>query len=701
MKLNKKDILSFLKANPYPVSVKTMGHRMGISADKRRDLRKMVRELHQKGTIIRIRGNRYGMTEKMDMVTGRIRVHPNGYAFVIRESGGDDVYVNARSAREAFDGDKVVVRVEKMGIKRTLEGRIVRVVERAHKRLVGRFERRGSWSVAVPENPRISQEIFIEPGSTKRARDGQIVAVEIVSYPTRDFNAVGKVVEIIGKSDDPAIDVEIVIKNYELPVEFPEDVMEEAERCPDRVREKDIEGRVDLRGQKTVTIDGKTARDFDDAVSVEKTVSGWRLGVHIADVSHYVPQGGALDKEAYLRGTSVYFPDRALPMLPEKLSNGICSLNPAVDRLAVTAFIDFDKTGEITGHEFCNSVIRSDHRMTYEDVKKILIDKDPELSSRYADFVGNFRKMLGLSLILRKRRFEEGGIDFDIPEPEIMLDNEGNTSNILRRKRNCAHQLIEEFMLAANKVVATKMAEHKFPFVYRVHEKPDEEAMNEFLNFVGRLGCKVSGGIRSNDLSDILHGFCGTPQEAVVEMLLLRSMKLACYSTHNQGHFGLGFSHYTHFTSPIRRYPDLVVHRLLKRMIKNKKLSSEEKDIYGEILPEVAEHSSIRERIAEEAERDAVSLKKARYMQNRIGEEFSGTISGVTGFGLFVKLDDIFVEGLVHISNLRDDYYHLIEDQYVLKGERTGRRFAIGDRLSVRVEKVDLFLRRIDFTPAS
>ena len=700
MKLNKKDILSFMKENPYPISIRALGHRLGIRSDQRDQLRKMVRELYKKGMILRIRGNRYGLSQKMDLVVGRIRVHPNGFAFVITEEEGKDIYINARSAREAFDGDKVAVRVDKIGVKRSLEGRIVRVLERAHKRLVGRFESRGRWAVVVPENPRISQEIFIEAKQTKRARNSQVVEVEIISYPSRDCNPVGKVTKVIGESDDPSIDVEIVIRNYELPVEFPEDVLREAANCPDRVHKGDFRGREDLRDLKTVTIDGETARDFDDAVSVGKNADGsWQLGVHIADVSHYVRSGSGLDSEAQMRGTSVYFPNRVLPMLPPELSNGICSLNPGVDRLAVTVFINFDRTGKITSHRIHNSVIRSDHRMTYMEVKKIVSDKDPTLSTRYADFVDEFNNMLKLSLLLKGRRMDEGGIDFDIPEPEVLLDKEGNPVKILKRERNCAHKIIEEFMLVANKVVATRMSECQMPFIYRVHETPDEDEMSDFFNFIQCMGHSIPNAahIKSKDLADILHQFLGSPQEPVVEMLLLRSMKLARYSTVNQGHFGLGFSHYTHFTSPIRRYPDLVVHRLLKEIIKGKKLSRQKEEAYQEHLPEVAEHSSVRERIAEQAERDVVALKKARFMQSRIGEEFTGTICGITGFGFFVELDDCFVEGLVHVSSLRDDYYHLMEDRYALVGERTGRKFVLGDRVQVLVDKVDLFRRWIDF----
>jgi ribonuclease R len=700
MKLDKKDILSFMQENPYPISIRALGHRLGVKADQRPRLRKMVRELYKSGKILRIKGNRYGLARKMDLIVGRIRVHPNGFAFVVPDEGGSEIYINARSAREALDGDKVAVRVEKMGIKRSLEGRIVRVLERAHKKLVGRFEIRGRWAAVVPENPRISQEIFIEHRHTKGAQSGQIVEVEIISYPSKDFNPVGKVIGIMGDSDDPKIDVEIVIKNYELPTKFPSKVMEEAAHCPDQVQGKDIRGRRDLRDLKTVTIDGEKARDFDDAVSLEKNSNGsWRLGVHIADVSHYVLPESTLDQEAQLRGTSVYFPDRVLPMLPPKLSNHICSLKPGVDRLAVTVFIDFDKAGRVTGQQIYNSVIRSDYRMTYNEVKKIVLDRDASLLAHYADFVEEFRLMLGLSLLLRKRRLEEGGIDFDIPEPEVVLDKEGNTLEILKRERNPAHQIIEEFMLAANKVVATRMAGDKTPFVYRIHENPDGDELAGFLDFIRCLGHPVpdAQGLKSSDLAALLHQFKGTPHEPVVEMLLLRSMKLARYAVDNPGHFGLGFSHYTHFTSPIRRYPDLVVHRLLKQMLREKKISQQQKEVYQEELPEVAGHSSFRERIAEQAERDVIALKKARFMLSRIGEKFTGTISGITGFGFFVELDDYLIEGLVHVSRLRDDYYHLIEDQYALIGERSGRRFALGDRVKIQVENIDLFRRWIDF----
>ncbi|HLE56843.1 MAG TPA: ribonuclease R, partial [Rhodothermia bacterium] len=515
-----------------------------------------------------------------------------------------------------------------------------------------------------------------------------------------------RVVQILGRAYDPKIDTEMVIAEFGLPKAFPKEVLHESELVPETVSAEAIRGRRDLRDLATVTIDGERARDFDDAVSVLRLPHGQtRLWVHIADVGHYVPWETPLDLEARQRGTSVYFPDQVVPMFPERLSNGICSLNPKVDRLTLTAEMLFDSRGQRLEYDIYESVIRSNERMTYTAVKKILVDKDPELCRRYDYLLHDFALMEELCRRLMAVRAGDGSIDFDLPEPEIILDLQGQPTDIIREERHIAHRMIEEFMLSANRTVAEHMTELKIPFIYRIHDAPDPEKIHDFTLFIGGFGLRFAGRKSGPDaekvhpkvFQSVLEQVKGRPEERLINHVLLRSMKQAKYSTQNIGHFGLAFEHYTHFTSPIRRYPDLIVHRLVKELLHHKGFSAHRRDVLEKLLPEIAQTSSERERASMEAEREAVDLKKVRFLVEKEGEEFFGFITGVTAFGFFVELEEMFVEGLVHISSIPDDYYIYEEKQHRLMGRTHRRIFRLADRVKVRVEKVDLIKRQADF----
>jgi ribonuclease R len=558
------------------------------------------------------------------------------------------------------------------------------------------------YSYVVPEDERILQEIYVPEGETKRARLNQMVVAEIIQYPTERARPQGRITHILGYPDDPEVEPQIILHKYDLPHRFSSSVLKEATGLPHTPTHHVCSDRVDLRGIPTFTIDGENARDFDDAVSIEeKRDGGMKLYVSISDVSYYVEEGSALDREAFLRGTSVYFPDRAIPMFPPELSNEICCLHPRRDRLTITVELTYDANGDEKEVQFYPSVIRSDERLTYTIVKKILMDEDDELRRRFHHLVPSLERTAFLSQRLRYRRMERGAIDFDLPEPEIILNLQGETEEIIRAERNLSHQIIEEFMIAANEAVAQFIEASGSSSVYRIHESPRREAVDEFRRFVSHLGYKSTRpdhGMRKDsdhshkELQKILFEVKGRPEERVVNNILLRSMKWAKYSAKNLGHFGLASEAYTHFTSPIRRYPDLIVHRLLKRI-----LSKKETRVSEEELARKADHLSLRERVAMEAEREILDRYRVRFMKEKIGEEFDGVISGVTAFGFFVELKDIFVEGLVRVTSLYDDYYQYHENRYCLIGERTHRTFRIGDEVKVRVDRVDVERRHIDF----
>jgi ribonuclease R len=631
----------------------------------------------------------------MNLVVGRVKCHPDGYGFVIPEREGEqDIFVSQRNLKEAMHGDRVVARVESIR-KKGREGSVIRILERGLHKVVGKFMRGKNYSYIIPEDERIIQEVFIPEGETKRARPNQIVVAEITRYPTERVRPEGRVTHLLGYPDDPEVEPQIIIHKYDLPHRFSSTVLKEARDLPLIPSPDDYQGLVDLRDIPTFTIDGEKARDFDDAVSIQKEKDGGvTLYVSISDVSHYVEEGTALDEEAYLRGTSVYFPDRAIPMFPPELSNEICCLHPNSDRLTLTVELRYDARGNEKGVRFYPSAIRSSERLTYTIVKKVLLDDDVELKKRYRDIVPSLEWMADLSQRLRQKRIERGALDFDLPEPEIILDLQGETEEIIRAERNLAHQIIEEFMIAANEAVAHFLEENGFPSIYRIHEPPKGEAVDEFRRFVSHLGHKMKKDAEgpSKELQRLLLEVKGRPEERVVNNILLRSMKWAKYSANNVGHFGLASKSYTHFTSPIRRYPDLMVHRILKRVLSKKDGRASE-----EVLVRKAEHLSHRERVAMEAEREILDRYRVRFMKDKIGEVFKGVIGGVAAFGFFVELQDIFVEGMVRVTSLYDDYYQYHEKRYCLVGERTHKTFRMGDEVVVRVDRVDVERRHIDF----
>ncbi|MCL4873398.1 ribonuclease R [bacterium] len=702
MRNNKREdprniVLRFMEeASPGPLTLRELVHAFGVPRAERDGFKRVIKSLVSEGLLIKTRGGRFGLPSRMNLVTGELVCHPDGYGFVVPEEGREegDIFISSRRLSGAMHGDTVVARVEgsKRGGKR--EGSIIRITARAHKTIVGRFELARGFGVVIPSDERITSQIVVPLKEAAGAPHGRIVSAEITRWPAKEMAATAKIIEVLGDPDDPDVEADVILRKYGLSNRFPAAVMHEVKSVPKEVSPREIRGRTDLRERSVFTIDGETARDFDDAVSIEKTSRGYRLWVSIADVSHYVAEGTGIDKEGYARSTSVYFPDRAIPMLPEALSNGICSLNPRVDRLTMTAELEFDETGAPVGKKFYESVIRSVERMTYTDVKKLILDEDPALSTRYAHIVPDLKLMAVLAEKLRERRAEKGSIDFDLPEPQIIIDIEGRVEDIVKSERNIAHRLIEEFMLSANRAVAEEFSSRGLPFLYRIHEEPGEDSIADFKEFLSAFGIRFSHeGPKS--FQAVLGKVEGRPEEKLVNHVLLRSMKQAVYSEENAGHFGLAFDDYTHFTSPIRRYPDLIVHRLLKLLLR-KKYGPEARERMETYLPSAAGHTSARERKAMEAEREIADLKKCQFMKDKVGDVYGGLVSGVTSFGFFVELKDWFVEGLVHVSMLADDYYIHDEKRHALVGERTKRAFRLGDEVTVKVAAVDLERRRIE-----
>ncbi len=649
------------------------------------------------GEILLIKGSRYGLPKRMNLVVGRLTGHPDGYGFVRpEEGGGEDVMVRQREMNTALHGDRVVVRVEHSGRGARREGRVIRILERGVARVVGRIERTGDHAWLTPTDPRLTTDIHIPAhGLTPDAQTGRMAVARIVDFAARTRTPEGEIVEVLGEEGDPGVDEAVVIRTHGLPHEFGAEARREASHVPRTVTAAEAAGREDRRDRFIVTIDGETARDFDDAVGLETAPDGTRLlEVHIADVSHYVRPGTAIDREAVERGTSVYFPGMCIPMLPEELSNGICSLNPGEDRLAFAAFMTIDKAGRVTASRFGRTVIRSAARMTYTRVREIVEGRD-QGDGLPPGAVEHFRRLAALAEQMRRLREADGSIDFDLPEPQIELDLRGRITDIFRSERTVAHRLIEEFMLAANRAVAGRLADLERPVLYRIHEEPNAEKLLLFARFAEGLGDPLPKGkkITPLALSKLMRQVEGKPEAPVLNNLLLRSLPQARYSEENVGHFGLAFDRYTHFTSPIRRYPDLVVHRVLAAMLGDAggvAYKREELHVLGG-------HCSDRERAAVEAEREIVQVKKVRFLAERVGEEYDGFVVGVASFGIFVELVDHMVDGLVHVSSLEDDYYLFDEETQTLRGEHNGRTFRMGDKLRVRVESVSLERRRIDF----
>jgi ribonuclease R len=711
MNLSKKHILEFFNQREgslhFAVLVRGFGGR-----HVKRELKNMLDDMAEEGELVRLKGNSYSLPGKMKTIRGRISVHRDGYGFVTPDGGGEDIFIPSKFLKGALHGDLVEASSSpsRMGGSK-LDGRVLAVIERATSRIVGRYEETRRGAIVIPDDQRLNLVVSIPAKGRGLAEDGHQVVAELTSYPVGGRPAEGRIAEVLGWPDDPEVEVQAVIRRFDLPHIFGPDVLAETERITDTVSHDDLKGRTDLRTMPTVTIDGETARDFDDAVSLRREGDNFRLWVSIADVSHYVCKDSPLDREAYLRGTSVYFPDRCIPMLPERLSNGICSLNPHVDRLTMTAEMLFDRSGTMLESYFYSSVIQSAARLTYTIVKQIVVDDDRELADKYRPVSPMLLEMKELALILMAMRKQRGSIDFDLPEPEIIIGLTGQTEGIIRAERNLAHQVIEEFMLAANEAVAHFITARDIPFLYRVHENPDPAKLQTFQEFVYGFGYEfklVEEKVKPSELQRLLAQADGRPEERMINYALLRCMKQARYAADNVEHFGLASACYCHFTSPIRRYPDLVVHRILKAALalpakgeNEDKRASRQLAIATERLGEVAEHTSKRERVAMEAERDVVEMKKLQFMQQHVGDQFDGYITGVTGFGFFVELEELFVEGLVHISTLSDDTYTHAEKQHSLIGRRTGTVYRIGDAARITVVSVSPGTRRIEFALTS
>jgi len=672
--------------------------RAGFPGDDLQQVSDALRELCRQGRLVRLKKNHHALPDRQNLVTGRIHAHPDGYGFLIPDDKDtDDLYINRREMRRVMHGDRVMARNERKP-RGGSEAHVVQVLERAQKRLVGTYNEIDRHGYLIPMDPRIAP-IRIDTAGKKPA-EGKVIAAEISRYGSAMSAPEAHIVSIIGDPDDPEVQAQSILFRYGLSTSFPAEVRQETNKIFYAIALEEIAARTDLRGLPIVTIDGENARDFDDAVYVRRQGAGYELYVSIADVAAYVPAGSALDQEAYARATSVYFPDRAIPMLPEALSNGICSLNPNEDRLTKTACIEFDAKGHVIRSRFFNSVIRSQERMTYTGVRRILVDRDPEVLERYRDLTDHFKLMEELALLIYGQRKARGNLDFDLPEAEIILDLQGVPENIVRAEHNIAHRIIEEFMIAANEAVARQLTEKNLPLLYRVHEGPDREALEALIPFLLSLGYRLhlkKDTIAPSEIQKLLESARGKPEERVLNRVLLRSMKQAVYQPENIGHFGLASACYTHFTSPIRRYPDLVVHRMFDRALRGDKLKPNEREDLVRYLQEAGKHTSERERHAMDAEREMVALKKAQFMMNKIGEEFTGFITTLANFGFFVELDNYFIEGLVKLSSLIDDDYDYYEKEYVIKGRRHGRRFRLGDNVRVKVVRINAFRSEIDF----
>lgn len=699
------DLLERIRTHvDHPATVRELQQKLHVPREERYAFRRRVSALVSSGALVRIRGNRYGVPDKMNLVVGRVQTNPRGFGFVVPEGGagsrGHDIYIAGANLNQAMHGDRVVARVERGGGGDRAEGRIVRILERGSATLVGRYDvDESGLGFVVPFDRRIIMDVHVPTGDRKRAAPGDMVVVELTRWPSSTRNPVGRVTEVLGALDAPGVDIEIILRKHGIADAHDPDAVRDAQRLGVDVRDRDRRGRTDFRAATTVTIDGEHARDFDDAITLERLPNGhlW-LGVHIADVAHYVSEGSALDHDAYERGTSVYFPDRAVHMFPEALATGLCSLNPHVDRLVQSCLMEVNGRGDVVRYELHDGVIHSDARMTYTAVNAILAGHDRATTDRHAALVPMFELMQELFQMLHRRRRRRGSIDFDLKEAELVIDDAGEVEAIAAADRNVAHRIIEEFMLLANETVAQHLDGHEIPSLSRVHEGPDPLKVAEFEEFIATLGYSLAApadAVRPQHFQRLVERMRGTPEEKPIAFLMLRTMQKARYDVSSLGHFGLAASSYTHFTSPIRRYPDLAVHRVL-REARHGRLDKDRRQEWIEDLPEIARHTSERERRADEAERELVQWKKVRFMADKVGDEFDGYVIGVTAFGLFVELIEHFVEGLVHISSMADDYYRFVERSHVLQGEATRKVYRLGDRVRVQVVRVDLERRQID-----
>ncbi|MCI8607743.1 MAG: ribonuclease R [Hungatella sp.] len=683
-----------------PMKLKELAVFLDIPKSRREELKKVLELLMEEGKIGISKKGKYGRAQEFARV-GIFTGHARGFGFVTVEGQEEDIFIPAEKTGGAMNGDRVQVAREETGPKgKRPEGVILKILERANETVIGYYQKNKNYGFVLPDNQKLSQDIFIPQGKDMGAVTGHKVVVKITDFGGERRKPEGIVTEIIGHVNDPGTDIASIIKAYGLPEEFPQEVMREAGLMPGRVDERETEGRLDLRRLQTVTIDGEDAKDLDDAITISKEGDGrYTLGVHIADVTHYVREGKPLDEEALKRGTSVYLVDRVIPMLPHKLSNGICSLNAGEDRLALSCIMDIDDRGNVLGHRVAETVIRVDRRMTYTAVNAIVTDRDQAVMEEYQDFVAMFDTMKELADILRAKRRQRGSIDFDFPESKIVLDDKGRPVDIRPYERNAATRIIEDFMLMANETVAEDYFWQELPFVYRTHEYPDPEKMKRLGTFINNFGYAIrtqNGEVHPKEIQKLLDRIQGTDEEALISRLTLRSMRQARYGTVCTGHYGLAANYYTHFTSPIRRYPDLQIHRIIKENLRTG-LSQKRISHYDRILPQVAKQCSAMERRADEAERETDKFKKCQYMSGHIGEAFEGAISGVTGWGLYVELPNT-VEGLIHISELKGDYFIFDEERMELMGERTNVRYKLGQKVRVLVKGCDKLTRTIDFT---
>jgi ribonuclease R len=675
----------------------------------RDEVERAVGELERDGIIIAVRGKRYSLLEFTPYHAGLVKVHPDGYGTIFGGDDHPDIYIDRRSMKGAMNGDLVVVRVDKKNPafrrihnRDLIVGEITQVLRRAHRTVVGRFHADPRSPFVVPFDVRLDHNVLIDAEEILGARDGEMVDVEIERYPDRSNNAArGRVVELLGFIGDPGVDIEVVIRKFHIPHNFPAEVLEAGEGVPQAVSREEVGRRVDLRERTIVTIDGETAKDFDDAVEVRLLPNGnYLLGVHIADVAHYVTEGSVLDEEAFERGSSVYFPGRAVPMLPERLSNGICSLNPQVERLTFSVDMEIDRRGRFVDRKVYKSVIRTKERMTYTNVDAILTARTPELEKRYGTLIPELERMLELYEVLRIRREGRGSIDFDLPEADVMLSESGEIEAIKATERNVAHRIIEEFMLAANEMVAQELVFAHQPGLFRVHQQPDPRKLEDLREILKEFKLTLRGDvedIRPGELQRVLKSVAGTPEERFLTNIILRSMKRAFYSEEDTGHFALALEHYCHFTSPIRRYPDLIVHRRLSELITAGPLHGDRRARVDRAHPLYATQSSARERRAEEAEREVLEWKKVIFMRDKVGQNFSGIVTGVAPFGLFVELDEIFVQGMVPIATVGGDFWQYREREHRLRGESTARELRLGDHVRVEVKSIDEDRHQIEF----
>ncbi|WP_454435375.1 ribonuclease R [Thauera mechernichensis] len=685
-------VLQVLAERGVPLSFADLVAALDVAPHELDFFDRRLRAMERDGQIIRNRRDAYLLPAKVDLIKGRVEGHPDGFGFLRRDDGEPDIFLGPKEMRELLHGDRVIVRIAGQDRRGRPEGKLVEVLERANKRVVGRVINEHGVMIVVPENRRLAQDILVAPGGRKKPEAGQIVTVELVEQPTKFAQPIGRIVEVLGNYADPGMEIEIALRKHDLPFEFSSEAKAQTRKLPDVVRKKDWAGREDLTKLPLVTIDGETAKDFDDAVYRERQGKGYRLIVAIADVSHYVDAASALDKDAFDRGNSVYFPRRVIPMLPEKLSNGLCSLNPQVERLAMVADMNISATGEIKNYRFYRAVIWSHARLTYNKVAAALYDKDPAVRAELAALLPHLENLDTLFRVLLKARAKRGAIDFETTETRMIFDDNGKIAQIVPEVRNDAHRLIEECMLAANVCASDFLASREHPALYRVHDSPSEDKLAKLREFLKEFGLGLGGGDepRASDFAKLLEQVKDRPDAQLLQTVMLRSLKQAMYSPDNVGHFGLAYESYTHFTSPIRRYPDLLIHRGIKAALAGEQYRPGDWE-------QIGLHCSMTERRADDATRDVVAFLKCYFMQDRVGEEFTGSVSAVVPFGLFVALDDIFIEGLLHISDLGSDYFHYDEMRHALMGERSGKQFRLSDRVKVQLVRVDMATNKIDF----